>query len=47
MKKAGLLTGMALLRRRQPTLAEIKVVLDLFSQASLLLDLQLNGYTVL
>jgi len=42
MKKAGLFPGMALLRRRQPTLAEIKVVLDLFPQAALLVDLQLN-----
>jgi two-component system, NtrC family, sensor histidine kinase AtoS len=42
MKKAGLFPGMALLRRRQPTLAEIKVLLDLFPQAALLVDLQLS-----
>jgi PAS domain S-box-containing protein len=42
MKKAGLFPGMALLRRRQPTLSEIKVLLDLFPRAALLVDLQLN-----
>lgn len=42
MRKASLFPGMGLLRRRQPTLAEIKVMLDLFPQAALLLDLQLD-----
>jgi two-component system, NtrC family, sensor histidine kinase AtoS len=42
MSKAGLFPNVAFLRRRHPTLAEIKVLLDLFPQAALLVDLQLN-----